>query len=460
MSEHDTIAAISTAVGANSIGIIRVSGPEAVQIAEKIFKPTNMKQKWVGFRMHYGHIVHPEGHAVLDEVLLTVMLAPKSYTREDMIEISCHGGYVSTGRVLELVLDMGARLAEPGEFTKRAFLNGRIDLSQAEAVVDIIKAKTEISLELAVRQLDGGLSKRLQEIMAGLVELTAYLEAAIDYPEDDIQELERSEVGTRVMNAIELVTGLLATANSGKILREGLKTVILGKPNVGKSSLLNAMLKENRAIVTSIPGTTRDIIEETINLNGIPLQIVDTAGIRDTEDLVEQLGVEKAVDTAKKADLILFVLDDTEGISESDRQIMDILAGRKTIVLINKTDMAASRISPEDAASLVGESKIIRISVKEGTGMKDLEDEIRGMVFSGHLRSDDSLMVTNARHIQLLKKAKECLSEAHKALSAGIPVDIISIDVRNALHNIGEIVGAHVTEDLMDQIFSQFCVGK
>jgi tRNA modification GTPase len=460
MLEHDTIAAIATAFGASSIGIIRISGPLAISIAEKVFRFPGKRKAWEGFRMYYGNIVHPENETVLDEVLLAVMLAPKSYTREDMVEIFCHGGYISVSQVLQLVLDMGARMAEPGEFTKRAFLNGRIDLSQAEAVADIIRAKTDMSLELALRQLSGDLSEKLHCIIAGLVELTAFLEVAIDYPEDDVQELERTEVSSRITSAKTMIAGLLASANSGKILREGLKTVILGKPNVGKSSLLNAMLRENRAIVTAIPGTTRDIIEETVNLNGIPLQIVDTAGIRDTDDLVEQLGVEKAVEYAGKADLILFVLDDTEGISESDRKIMDILVGRKTIVLINKTDVSKSMITPEDATSLAGASKIIRISVKEGTGIKDLEEEIRNMVFSGNLRSDDSLIVTNARHIQLLKKAEECLTEAQKALCAGIPVDMVSIDIRNAVQSLGEIVGAHVSEDLLNRIFSQFCIGK
>jgi tRNA modification GTPase len=460
MYEQDTIGAISTAIGASSIGIIRMSGPNAIGIAEKIFRFAGKRKDWSGFQMHYGHIIHPDSGTVIDEVLLSVMLSPKSYTRENMVEIYSHGGYVSMRQILQLVMDLGARPAEPGEFTKRAFLNGRIDLSQAEAVADIIRAKTDISLDLAVRQLSGDLSAKVQEIMGGLIELSAFLEVAIDYPEDDVQELEWQEVKERIESAKKMLEELLASSHSGKILREGLKTVILGKPNVGKSSLLNALLKENRAIVTEIPGTTRDIIEETINLSGIPLQIVDTAGIRDTEDVVEQLGVDRAVEYAKKADLILFVLDDSVGITESDRKIIEILAGRNTIVLINKTDISPSKINAEEAASLVGSSKIIRISVKEGSGMKDLEQEILSMVYSGGLHAEESMIVTNVRHIHLLKTAESGVSEALYALEAGIPVDMVSIDVRNAVQSLGEIIGTHASDELLDTIFSQFCVGK
>ena len=460
MHEQDTIGAISTAIGASSIGIIRMSGPNAIEIAERIFRFAGNRKNWTGFQMHYGHIIHPDSGAVIDEVLLSVMLSPKSYTRENMVEIYSHGGYVSMRQILQLVMDLGARPAEPGEFTKRAFLNGRIDLSQAEAVADIIRAKTDVSLDLAVRQLSGDLSARVQEIMGKLIELSAFLEVAIDYPEDDVQELERQEVKDRIESAKGQIEELLASSHSGKILREGLKTVILGKPNVGKSSLLNALLKENRAIVTEIPGTTRDIIEETINLSGIPLQIVDTAGIRDTEDLVEQLGVDRAVEYARRADLVLFVLDDSVGITESDRKIMGILAGRNTIVLINKTDVLQSRISAEEAASLVGSSRIIRISVKEGSGMKELEQEILSMVYSGGLHTDDSTIVTNVRHIHLLKQAEKGVTEALYAIESGIPVDMVSIDVRNAVQSLGEIIGTHVSDELLDTIFSQFCIGK
>jgi len=460
MYEKDTIAAIATAIGESSIGIIRISGPESIRIADDIFRFAGKRKKWSSFRLYYGFINHPEEKAILDEVLLGIMFAPKSYTRENMVEIHTHGGYVSMRRILQLVLDTGARLAEPGEFTKRAFLNGRIDLSQAEAVADIIRAKTDASLDLALRQLEGELSERLHEIMSVLVELAAFLEAAIDFPEDDVEELGLAEVKRRITKAHGMAQHLLDSAHSGRILRDGLKTVILGKPNVGKSSLLNAMVKQNRAIVTAIPGTTRDIIEETVNVRGIPLQVVDTAGIRDTEDLVEQLGVEKAIEYANKADLVLFVLDDTEGISQSDRRIMEILSERKTIVLVNKTDVSKNRITEEDITELMGKSAAIRISVKDGTGMETLEDEICNMVYSGTLQTSESLIIANARHIQLLKKATESLQEALGSLENHIPVDMVSIDVRNAIQSLGEIVGSHVSEDLLNMIFSQFCIGK
>lgn len=461
MREDDTIAAISTPLGEGGIGIVRVSGKDALQIADKIFIGGRKKslEELPSHSLNYGRIIDPDSGQIIDEVLLSIMRAPRTYTREDIIEINCHGGIVPTKRVLELVLEKGARLAEPGEFTKRAFLNGRIDLSQAEAVMDLIRAQTDMGLAVAVNQLEGGLSKRVNSIRNILLEVLAHIEASIDFPEEDIEEISIEEIRTRIVNALKEIDKLLDTADTGKIIKEGLKTVIIGKPNVGKSSLLNALLQEKRAIVTDIPGTTRDIIEEVINIKGIPLKIVDTAGIRETEDIVEKIGVEKSREFFAKADLVLLVLDAADELTKEDIMIMELLGEKKAIILINKTDLP-QKLDEERVMKMVGDKPVLKISVKENLGIEDLKDTIAQIFFKGELKSRDNTMITNIRHRDALKKAKENLVDAIKTIDAEMPLDCISIDIREAWNRIGEITGETVKEDILNEIFRRFCIGK
>lgn len=461
MGEDDTIAAISTPLGEGGIGIVRVSGKDALQIADKIFVGSRKKslEELPSHSLNYGRIIDPDSGQVIDEVLLSVMRAPRTYTREDIVEINCHGGIVPTKRVLELVLEKGARLAEPGEFTKRAFLNGRIDLSQAEAVMDLIRAQTDMGLAVAVNQLEGGLSKRVNSIRDILLEVLAHIEASIDFPEEDIEEMSIEEIKTRIVNAVKEIDKLLDTANTGKIIKEGLKTVIIGKPNVGKSSLLNALLQEKRAIVADIPGTTRDIIEEVINIKGIPLKIVDTAGIRETEDIVEKIGVERSREFFAKADLVLLVLDAADELTKEDIMIMELIGEKKTIILINKTDLP-QKLDEERVMNMVGDKPVLKISVKENLGIEDLKDTITQIFFKGKLKSRDNTMITNIRHRDALKKAKENLVDAIKTIDAGMPLDCISIDIKEAWNRIGEITGETVKEDILNEIFRRFCIGK
>ncbi|NLN14587.1 MAG: tRNA uridine-5-carboxymethylaminomethyl(34) synthesis GTPase MnmE [Tissierellia bacterium] len=456
----DTIAAISSAVGEAGIGIVRLSGKEAINIANRVFKGVKNKEliQAENRKLNYGHIIDEEG-SIIDEVLIVYMKAPYTYTREDVVEIYCHGGIIPVRKVLELLLRKGARLAEPGEFTKRAFLNGRLDLSQAEAVIDIIRAKTDKSFQVSMNQLEGNLSKKITELRDQVLNMIAHVEASIDFPEDDIEEITYEELENMAHRVIEGIKELLNTANSGKILRDGLNTVILGKPNVGKSSLLNALLRENRAIVTDIPGTTRDIIEEFISIDGIPLKIVDTAGIRETEDIVEKIGVDRAKESIELADLIIAVFDASRELTEEDYNIIDLIKGKKSIAIFNKTDLPNS-YTMEDLRKLLGHIEIIEASIANGIGIDKLEEKIKEMFYSGSLELDSTVVVTNIRHKNQLEKALRNMESALEDIRANIPLDCIEVDLRDCWDNLGEISGDTISEDILDRIFNEFCIGK
>ncbi|HBT49572.1 MAG TPA: tRNA uridine-5-carboxymethylaminomethyl(34) synthesis GTPase MnmE [Caldanaerobacter subterraneus] len=459
--EFDTIAAVSTFPGEAGIGIVRISGDEALEIISKIFRPFRKKdiKSVKSHTIHYGHIVDPETGEVYDEVLVTVMRKPNTYTREDVVEINCHGGMVVSSKILELVLKHGARLAEPGEFTKRAFLNGRIDLSQAEAVIDIITSKTMLANRYAQKQLVGVLGQKMKDLKNKIMELLSHLLALIDFPEEDVEELEREEIKRRAKDILNDIEYLIASSESGRIIREGLKTAIIGKPNVGKSSLLNALLKQNRAIVTDIPGTTRDVIEEYMNIKGIPIKLIDTAGIRHTDELVEKIGVEKSKEVLAEADLILFVLDASRDLTKEDYEIFDILSGKNIIFVLNKVDLP-KKIDEEELKKLVGNGIIVEVSTVERTGLDKLESEIYNLVFKGKVSATEEEIITNARHREVLINAKKHMESVIEAIEKGYSEDLITIDVNGALNEIGKITGETATEDVINQIFERFCVGK
>jgi len=459
--QEETISAVATAMGEGGIGIIRMSGQYAIAVADKIFCGVARKRAKdiKNFQAAYGNIVDPDSGERIDEVLLLIMRSPRSYTREDVVEIHCHGGALPLRRILDLTLKFGARIAEPGEFTKRAFLNGRLDLTQAEAVIDIIRSKTDSSLKMAVGQLSGVLSEKIKGLRSEVLEMIAHLEAAIDFPEEDIEDLAVEEVSQRVKVVINEVERLLATAQTGKILREGLATVIIGKPNVGKSSLLNALLKEKRAIVTDIPGTTRDIIEEYLNIRGIPLKIVDTAGIRETADLVEKIGVERAREFVAKADLILLLLDASQKLTQEDFEVLSMLEGRQAIVLINKTDLQQV-LEIDQLAKYAPDKKIMKISVAEDKGLAELEQAIVDMVYSGQVQHGEGALVNNARQTNILEQARRQLIDVVCSAESGMPPDCLSIDLRGAWEKLGEVTGDTVGEDIIHEIFTQFCIGK
>ncbi|NLY44293.1 MAG: tRNA uridine-5-carboxymethylaminomethyl(34) synthesis GTPase MnmE [Clostridiaceae bacterium] len=457
----DTIAAISTPPGVGGISIIRVSGKDSIPIVDKIFKsPKGKKLADVrSHTIHYGHIVHSDTMKIIDEVLISVMRQPHTFTREDMVEINCHGGILSTRSVLEQVLHSGARLANPGEFTKRAFLNGRIDLAQAEAIIDIIRSNTKLGLEYAVDQLEGTLSKHINNIRKRLVSLAAHLQAAVDFPEDDIDELSVDSLLNTLNSVLKDMENLIDTADMGKIIREGLSTVIIGKPNVGKSSLLNALARENRAIVTEIPGTTRDTIEEYINIKGVPLKIIDTAGIRETDDIVERIGVKRSMESVDRADLILFIIDNSEPLTEEDMNIFTYIKDKKVIILINKIDLK-SRIDSSYINELFKDYPILFISLKEGIGLSQLEDTIADMFYQGRIGMKSDIIVTNVRHKDSLVKARQSVLNCIDSVKAGIPIDMIYIDIQNAIESLGEIIGLTVSEEIIEEIFRDFCIGK
>lgn len=461
MMQDDTISAVATAIGEGGIGIIRMSGSEALAIANLLFRGVGGKlaQDVPSYHAAYGAVVDPKSGQTVDEVLLLIMRAPKSYTREDVVEIHCHGGPVPLRRILELTLRYGARLAEPGEFTKRAFLNGRLDLPQAEAVIDVIRAKTDVSLKLALNNLSGSLSVRIGSLRKSILQMIAQLEASIDFPEEDIEVLTANQVANDLLPVMAEIQSLLATANTGRILREGLQTVIIGKPNVGKSSLMNALLRENRAIVTNIPGTTRDVIEEYVNIQGIPLKIVDTAGLRETDDLVEQIGVQRARDFIASADLLLIMLDASSPLSPEDSEVLELLENRQAIVLINKSDLPA-KLDKREVEAIIAGMPVIALSTHDGTGLNELEEAIVNKVYGGHIIEHEGTFVNNVRHTHLLRKALESLEEAGRTIDAQMPPDCIVIDLRAAWERMGEITGETVNEDIIDQIFSQFCIGK
>jgi len=457
--EFDTIAAISTPMGEGAIAIVRLSGDEAIDIANRVFKGKNLKEV-DSHTIHYGHIVDPDTNQVVEEVMLTLMRGPKTFTREDVIEINCHGGLVSVNRVLQLVLTNGARLAEPGEFTKRAFLNGRIDLSQAEAVMDLIRAKTDRAMNVAIGQMEGRLSTLINQLRQELLETLAHIEVNIDYPEyDDVEEMTHHVLLKKAKHVRDEIIKLLETSNQGKILREGLSTVIIGRPNVGKSSLLNSLVHENKAIVTDIPGTTRDVIEEYVNVRGVPLRLVDTAGIRETEDIVERIGVERSREVLKKADLILLVLNYGEELTEEDERLFEAISGMETIVIVNKTDLP-QKINMEKVKELVKDKPVVTTSLLEEKGVDALEKAISSLFFTGTVEANDLTYVSNSRHIALLTQAKKSIEDAISGTESDLPIDMVQIDLTRTWELLGEIIGDAVHESLINQLFSQFCLGK
>lgn len=456
----DTISAVATAPGEGGIGIIRLSGDKALEIANRIFKPLYNDKKIEGYNprtLIYGNIY--DGDQVIDEVLLAYMKGPHSYTAEDVIEINCHGGFISVRKILELTLKMGARHAEPGEFTKRAFLNGRIDLSQAEAVIDIINAKTEKSHEIAQNQLEGSLSNKIKTLRSKITEVLAQVEVAIDYPEEDIEFITYKELTEKTSVIRDEIVEMYRTADTGKIYREGLKTAILGKPNVGKSSLMNAILGENRAIVTDIPGTTRDVIEEFVNIGGIPLKIIDTAGIRETDDIVEKIGVEKSKSHLKSSDLNLLVLDISRDLDNEDIEILNSIDKSKTIILLNKVDLE-HKININEIEKHVDLENIINISVIMNEGLNLLYKRIESLIFSGEISNSSEIMITNSRHRDAIYKAMNSIEEAISGLKDNLSYDFIEVDLKDAWDSLGQINGDTISEDLLDTIFSNFCIGK
>lgn len=460
--ELDTIAAISTPLGEGAIAIVRLSGEDAIQIADKLFKaPSNKRLTMVdSHTIHYGHIIDPATNDVVEEVMVSLMRGPKTFTREDVVEINCHGGIVTVNRVLQLIIQNGARLAEPGEFTKRAFLNGRIDLSQAEAVMDLIRAKTDRAMNVALGQMEGKLSKLVQRLRQEILETLAHVEVNIDYPEyDDVEEMTHQMLIEKASFVKDEISKLLQTSQQGKILREGLSTVIIGRPNVGKSSLLNSLVQENKAIVTDIPGTTRDVIEEYVNVRGVPLRLVDTAGIRETEDIVERIGVERSRKVLKEADLILLVLNFHEKLSEEDIQLFEAVKGMDVIVIVNKTDLE-KRIDLDKVKELANGRPVVTTSLLEEQGIDELEEAISALFFKGNVQSGDLTYVSNSRHIALLTAAKTSIEDALVGIDAGVPIDIVQIDLTRCWEQLGEIIGDAVHESLIDQLFSQFCLGK
>ena len=457
--ETDTIAAISTAIGEGGIAVIRISGDEALAIADKIYRGKSSLTNAESHTVHYGHVVHYQSGEVIDEVLVTVLRAPRTYTREDTVEISCHGGIIPVQTTLESILLAGARLAEPGEFTKRAFLNGRIDLSQAEAVIDLIRAKTEHAARIANQQAEGRLSKLIRTLRNEILETLAHLAVNVDYPEYDAEEMTSQLLTQRCLHINDELDRLLQTARQGKIIREGIATVIVGRPNVGKSSLLNALAQENRAIVTDIPGTTRDVLEEFVNIRGIPLRLLDTAGIRETEDVVEKIGVERSQEALEKADLLLIVLNYAEPLQEEDQTLLKMSQQITSVVIVNKTDLP-QKCDLEQVKSMVGNVPVIQTSLKNQQGIEQLEKAIEDQFFAGKIESTDMTYVSNARHIQLLEQAKANIEEGIAGIQQGFPLDLVEIDLKNAYQALGEVIGESVGEDLIDQIFSQFCLGK
>ncbi|MGM0501531.1 MAG: tRNA uridine-5-carboxymethylaminomethyl(34) synthesis GTPase MnmE [Bacillota bacterium] len=460
MYSDDTIAAIATAVGESGIGIIRISGAEAIAIADNIFE--SIKNKKLNdvetYTAHYGHILDQESQ-VIDEVIALVMKEPKTYTTEDVVEINCHGGTVVLRKILDLVLDQGARLAEPGEFTKRAFLNGRIDLAQAEAVADLIQSKTEASMQVALDQLEGGLSEEVNAIKQDVVSLLAHLEATIDFPEDEIDDFDSEELAVRIDAVQQQLEDLLATSERGKILKEGIEAAIVGRPNVGKSSLLNSLVREKRAIVTDIPGTTRDIIEEVINIDGIPVKIIDTAGIRNAEDQIEKIGVEKSEEYLAKAELILLVVDISAGITAADEQLLKDAQGKEVVVIANKLDLD-HQLELKKIKNILPEAPIVKTAAIANQGINELEDAISELVYSGQVNANEETMVSSLRHKKALQRAEQNIADVKEAFEKGLANDFLTIDLRAALEAINEITGDAIGEDIIDQIFADFCLGK
>ena len=452
-----TIAAISTSPGIGGIGIVRISGKDAFNVLNKIFKPKN-NSEIKGYTMKYGNIIDTEKNKIIDEVLVSYFIAPKSYTTENMCEINSHGGVIVMKQILDLCLKNGATLAEPGEFTKRAFLNGRIDLVEAEAIIDIINAKTEKEKDASVCQLNGFLSKEIIDIEKDLLSFTADIEANIDYPEYDIEEVSTNKSLEVLKNVKNKLLKLKESFNNGKILKEGINTAIIGRPNVGKSSLLNVLLKEERAIVTEYEGTTRDTIEEYISIKGIPLKIIDTAGIRNTDNAVEKIGIEKSIEIAKKADLVIAIFDISQELKAEDYRILEIIKDKNAIIVLNKIDLSVNKTTEEKIKSL--NKDIVKISALERKGIEEIYDKILKLYDLNKINIEGENIVTNARHQNLINQSLISLEKAINTINSGMPLDIIAIDVKEILENLGKITGKNVSEDVINEIFSKFCLGK
>lgn len=460
MMDLDTITSISTPMGEGAIGIVRLSGVDAVDIADKLYKGKERLEDVTSHTINYGHIIDPESNEVVEEVMVSVLRAPKTFTREDIVEINCHGGILTINRILELTMTYGARMAHPGEYTKRAFLNGRIDLSQAEAVMDFIRSKTDRASKVAMNQIEGRLSDMIKRQRQSILEILAQVEVNIDYPEYDDVEDATTEVLLGKSNEIKTeINKLLDTGTQGKIMREGLSTVIVGKPNVGKSSMLNNLIQDNKAIVTEVPGTTRDTLEEYVNVRGVPLRLVDTAGIRDTENIVERIGVERSRKALGEADLILFVLNYNERLTDEDRKLYEVIKNEDAIVIVNKMDLD-KHLDLDEVKDMIGDMPLIQTSMLKQEGIDQLEIQIRDLFFGGDVQNQDMTYVSNSRHISLLKQARNTIQDAIDAAESGVPMDMVQIDLTRTWEILGEIIGESASDELIDQLFSQFCLGK
>lgn len=453
---NDTISAISTAYGEGGIGIVRMSGSRSYEILSDIFDNID---KVENRKLTYGHIRDPRDGRTVDEVLVAYMKAPHTYTGEDVVEINCHGSMVALRKILDITLKEGASLAEKGEFTKRAFLNGKIDLSQAEAVIDLIKASSSSGYDVALSQLDGSFGKNISEIRQKLVDILVDITVNIDYPDEDIEEIVYENLRENIFKIKEDIDYLISTSDTGRILKDGIKIAIIGKPNVGKSSLMNRLLMENRAIVTDIPGTTRDVIQENMMIRNIPVILIDTAGIRETDDKIEKIGIEKSKETFNDADLILFLLNSGDVITDEDYNIMNRVTNKNVLVLLNKSDMDR-KIETDRIKEILGDKTFLDTSMETGQGVEELKDIIEKMVYKGNLKQDNSLIVTNARHLNLLRDASAFLEDSLKSIESNQPLEFIEIDVKNTYDDLGAILGEEVGDDILNEVFSRFCLGK
>lgn len=457
--EDDTIAAISTPIGQGGIGIVRISGTKSIMIADRIFRPKRIDRlsNAKSHSMLYGHIINPANSSIIDEVLVSVMHSPNSYTKEDVVEINCHGGMISVRKILEIILKQGAMLAEPGEFTKRAFLNGRISLTQAEAVLDMIRAKTDESMKIALEQLKGGLSEKLTEIRNILIKIAASVEAYIDFPEDEIETEISQQISRQLIEAKQGIEQLSRTFQEARFFREGLSAAIVGRPNVGKSSLLNALLKKDKAIVTEFPGTTRDLIEDFININGLPIRIIDTAGIRNSDAAIEKEGIRRSLNIIDNADFIIAMFDGSESAKEDDIELLEMIKDKNAVIAVNKSDLPV-KISLENIQR--SGKQYLHISAVTGDGLEDLKSIIFNSNLTSWKEEREGIVITNIRHKLAIDKASSSLERAIRVLSNNQPLEIFSIELRDALDNIGEITGAVTSEDILDKIFNDFCIGK